>query len=82
MVWKYCVALLVTCGLMVTGCAAVNCQDGLLGLSPTHPASSCRDIHSCNSNSTTGYYWIWDRPFSIHRQYCSMEEMRCGVHGG
>lgn len=79
---KYCVPLFVTFSLIATGCAAVDCQDGYLGVFPAYPASSCRDIHSCYPNSTTGYYWIWDGPFSIHRQYCNMDEMRCGVLGG
>ena len=82
MVWKYCLALFVACSLLATACEAVNCYGGRLGVTPLYPASSCKDIYSCYSNSTTGYYWMWDGQFAIRREYCNMEDIHCGARGG
>ena len=44
------------------------------GLTPSHPASSCKEIYSQASDSPSGYYWIRGTNNAAKHIYCDMEK--------
>ena len=53
------------------------------GLQNTSAAKSCGEIYQCNSEATSGLYWLTTGDEeSVQRVYCDMEAWHCGVKGG
>ena len=52
------------------------------GKTPSHPATSCKEILDLNPTSPSGYYWISDSDDSAVRVYCDMTKTCGGVTGG
>ena len=52
------------------------------GKTPSHPATSCKEILDLNSTSPSGYYWISDSDDSAVHVYCDMTKTCGGVTGG
>ena len=52
------------------------------GKTPSHPATSCKEILDLNPTSPSGYYWISDSDDSAVCVYCDMTKMCGGVTGG
>ena len=52
------------------------------GKTPSHPATSCKEILDLNPTIPSGYYWISDSVDSAVRVYCDMTKMCGGVTGG
>ena len=53
-----------------------------LANSEDNPATSCKEIHDCNSTAPSGYYWVntTTGPLQV---YCQMETNNCGnITGG
>ena len=71
----------------VDGAPGSNLEDVLRlllckGISESVPATSCKEIHDCNPNSPSGYYWIntTTGPLQV---YCQIETNNCGnITGG
>ena len=56
-----------------------------LGSTSNQAAKSCGEIYQCNSEATSGLYWLatGDKGrIRIHQVYCDMEAWHCGVKGG
>ena len=51
------------------------------GMYPAIPASSCKEIHLCRANRSSGYYWIIT-PSGPREVYCLLNTTRCGSVGG
>ena len=51
------------------------------GMYPAIPASSCKEIHLCRTNRSSGYYWIIT-PSGPREVYCLLNTTRCGSVGG
>ena len=59
-----------------------NCTHTLTpGLSPEHPATSCKEILQVAPDSTSGLYWIRGRDGAAKHVYCDMERSCKGVAG-
>ena len=52
-----------------------------VGLTEDNPASSCRDILTCNPNAPSQNYWIQTGSNGSKSMYCYMEADKCGVRG-
>ena len=53
------------------------------GFQNTSAAKSCGEIYQCNSEATSGLYWlITGDEESVQQVYCDMEAWHCGVKGG
>ena len=52
-----------------------------VGLTKDNPASSCRDILTCNSSASSQNYWIRTESNVTRSLYCYMEADKCGVRG-
>ena len=52
------------------------------GKTPSHPATSCKEILDLNPTSPSGYYWISDSDDSAVHVYCDMTKTCGGVTGG
>ena len=52
------------------------------GYSPSHPASSCKEILQLAPQSPTGLYWIRGTDNGPKHMYCDMERSCKGVAGG
>ena len=47
-----------------------------------YPATSCKEIHDCNSTAPSGYYWVNTNTGPL-QVYCQMETNNCGdITGG
>ena len=47
-----------------------------------NPPPTCRDVLSCNSSASSGYYQIQGANGSAVQVYCDMEGTNCGGEGG
>ena len=52
------------------------------GLTPSHPATSCKEILKLTPNSPSGLYWISGRDDAVMHMYCDMERSCKDVGGG
>ena len=52
------------------------------GKTPSHPATSCKEILDLNPTSPSGHYWISDSDDSAVHVYCDMTKTCGGVTGG
>ena len=52
-----------------------------VGLTEDNPASSCRDILTCNPNPSSRHYFIRTKSNESRLMYCYMEADKCGVRG-
>ena len=52
------------------------------GLSPCHPATSCKEILQLDPHSPSGLYWIRGTDGASKHMYCDMERSCKGVGGG
>ena len=52
------------------------------GYTPSHPASSCKEILQLAPQSTSGLYWISGTDNRPRQMYCDMERSCKGVAGG
>ena len=53
------------------------------GFQNTSAAKSCGEIYQCNSEATSGLYWLTTGDEEcIQQVYCDMEAWHCGVKGG
>ena len=56
-----------------------------LGSTSDQAAKSCGEIYQCNSEATSGLYWLTtkdEESVRIYQVYCDMEAWHCGVKGG
>ena len=54
----------------------------LPGNTPSHPATSCKEIKELNPTAPSGHYWLRDTgDFSVH-MYCDMSRSCGGITGG
>ena len=54
-----------------------------LGSTSDQAAKSCSEIYQCNSEATSGLYWLTTGDEeSVQQVYCDMEVWHCGVKGG
>ena len=56
-----------------------------LGSTSDQAAKSCGEIYQCNSEATSGLYWLTtgdEESVYIQQVYCDMEAWHCGVKGG
>ena len=51
------------------------------GQTPSHPATSCKDILELAPSSPSGLYWIRSSDHSARHMYCDMERSCKGVGG-
>ena len=54
----------------------------LPGSTPSHPATSCKEIKELNSTASSGYYWLRDTGDSFVHMYCDMSRSCGGITGG
>ena len=54
----------------------------LPGKTPSHPATSCKEIQELKPSSPSGYYWITAPDESAVHMYCDMNRMCGGITGG
>ena len=54
----------------------------LPGKTPSHPATSCKEIQELKPGSSSGYYWITASDDSAVRMYCDMSRTCGGIRGG
>ena len=48
-----------------------------------HPATSCKEIHECNSIAPSGYYWVRNATRDATQVFCEMSTTNCGdITGG
>ena len=47
-----------------------------------NPPATCRDVHRCNSSTSSGYYQVQAANGSAIEVYCDMEGIHCGGEGG
>ena len=52
------------------------------GLTPSHPATSCKEILQLDQHSPPGLYWIRGTDGAAKHMYCDMERSCKGVGGG
>ena len=52
------------------------------GLTPSHPATSCKEILQLDPHSPSGLYWIRGTDGAAKHMYCDMERSCKGVGGG
>ena len=54
----------------------------LPGKTPSHPATSCKEIQELKPSTPSGYYWITASDESAVRMYCDMNRTCGGITGG
>ena len=54
----------------------------LPGKTPSHPATSCKEIQELKPSSPSGYYWITASDESTVHMYCDMNRTCGGITGG
>ena len=54
----------------------------ILGMTASHPATSCQEIYNLNPNTPSGYYWLQSTNDSAVHVYCVMTLTCKGVGGG
>ena len=54
----------------------------LPGKTPSHPATSCKEIQELKPSTPSGYYWITASDDSAVRMYCDMSRTCGGITGG
>jgi len=52
------------------------------GSTPSHPATSCREIKELSPTAPSDYYWLRGRGDSSHHMYCDMSRSCGGITGG
>ncbi len=60
----------------------ITAKRQLLGISPSHPATSCKEILRQNKNSFTDHYWLKASNGSVVKMFCDMTRTYGGVTGG
>ena len=52
------------------------------GSTPSHPATSCREIKELSPTAPSDYYWLRGTGDSSHHMYCDMSRSCGGITGG
>ena len=52
------------------------------GHTPSHPATSCKEIKELSPTAPSGYYWLWGTGDSSVHMYCDMSRSCGGITGG
>ena len=53
------------------------------GFFRNNPATSCKEIHECNSIAPSGYYWVRNATGDATQVFCEMNTTNCGnITGG
>ena len=48
-----------------------------------YPATSCKEIHECDSTAPSGYYWVRNAAGNATQVFCEMNSTNCGnITGG
>ena len=48
-----------------------------------NPATSCKEIHDCDSTAPSGYYWVRNATGDATQVFCEMNTTNCGnITGG